>query len=64
MRPEFDSTFQLRVYPHVANNDDCREVLMDRVRAMLLRRELLREETVDQDEGPCPEPAMEASHVR
>ena len=37
---------------------------MDRVRVMLLRRELLREETVDQDEGPRPEPAMEVSHVR
>jgi len=30
---------------------------------MLLRRELLREETVDQDKGPRPEPAMEVSHV-
>jgi len=59
LRPEFDSTFQLRVYQHVANNDDCREYLMDRVRVMLLR-----EETVDQDEGPCPEPAMGVSHVR
>ncbi len=37
---------------------------MDRVRVMLLRRELLRKETVDQDEGPRPEPTMEASHVR
>jgi hypothetical protein len=32
---------------------------MDRVRVMLLRKE-----TVDQDEGPRPEPAMEVSHVR
>ena len=37
---------------------------MDRVRVMLLRRERLREETVDQNEGPRPEPAMEVSHVR
>jgi hypothetical protein len=51
------------VYPNVANDDDCREVLWDRVRVMLLRRELLREETVDQDEGPHPEPTMKVSHV-
>jgi len=31
---------------------------------MLLHRDLLREETVDQDEGPRPELAMEVSHVR
>ena len=36
---------------------------MNRVRVMLLRRELLREETIDQDEGPCPEPTMEVSNV-
>ena len=37
---------------------------MDRVRVMLLRRGLLREETVDQDARLCLEPAMEVSHVR
>ncbi len=37
---------------------------MDRIRVMLLCRELLRKETVDPDEGPRPEPTMEVSHVR
>jgi len=41
---------------------------MNRVRVMLLRRELLREETIDQDGltrsvGLRPEPTMEVSHV-
>jgi hypothetical protein len=36
---------------------------MGRVRVILLRRELLREETVDQDEEPRPEPTMEVSNV-
>jgi hypothetical protein len=37
---------------------------MDRVSVIVLRRDLLCEKTVDQDEGPRPEPTMEVSHVR
>ncbi len=62
MRPEFGSTFQPSGgYSHarrIANNDDCREVLWDRLRVKLLRRE-----TVDQDKAPCPEPVMEVNHA-
>jgi hypothetical protein len=36
---------------------------MGRVRMILLRRELLREETVDQDEGQRPKPTTEVSNV-